>query len=99
MTDVARHQNGSHPSPTASTPVIAIDKDIPLPGKGGGSVAYLPFDRMEVGDSFAVPYETPQNANALRGAAVSLGKRKKKKFAGRVRVELDLKVIRFWRTA
>jgi len=73
---------------------IKFDKNIPLPS----AKAKYPLGEMEVGDSFAVPYD---NAPQLRSAATSAPKMNPScqgmKFSTRTLKEKGEKVLRVWR--
>lgn len=86
---------------TASTPAIKIDDDVPMPmprGGGGKGVAST-LRALAVGQSFVAPPHlrgiTRTQQNTQRVAATIKGK----KFATRVVVENEQRVVRVWRTA
>lgn len=56
---------------------IKIEKGIPYKNNSGG----LPFDKMEVGDSFLIPNEIPYKTVRVRAIQFSKLKKKHYKFS------------------
>lgn len=70
-----------------------IDDNVSLPPRHNSCSKY-PFDKMEIGQSFALPAATGLR---VREAAVVYGKRHGMKFASRTLTEGGEKVLRIWR--
>lgn len=68
---------------------IKIDDDIPSPGKK----AVYPTNQLEVGQSFAIPFDF-KKMNAITS---NYGRYRPKKFIRRTRIEDGVKVYRVWR--
>lgn len=102
MSDMRLSEDASHPAIAASTPCVKIDKGVPIPpidrSRAGSRKkdAWLPFRRMQIGDSFIHP-----SANAARaGAAVSeASRRMPATFLMRTVEENGERIIRVWRVA
>jgi hypothetical protein len=71
-----------------------IDDNVSLPPQRTGGCSKYPFDKMEIGQSFALPVSTGLRA---REAAVVYGKRHGMKFTSRTLTEGGEKVVRIWR--
>jgi len=72
---------------------VKITDDVPMPGSGG-TYDNLPWDQLEVGQSFAIPGEkTSVLSNARKAAEMKL----QRKFTTAKRVENNESVIRVWR--
>ena len=56
-----------------------INKNIPMP-KPSQLSALLPWDEMDVGDSFFVPVEDVQSNNSIRQTVYASNRRRKPKF-------------------
>lgn len=69
-----------------------IDKDVPRPACGSG-VRHFPFNEMEVGDSFAIPFAEAQR---VRTAATNYGIKHGIKFSV---LKVDSETSRCWRVA
>ncbi len=74
---------------------VKIDKGVPLPDNTRWGHRW-PFHEMEVGDSFAVPLDTPE-AKRVRSAACHCGKRHNQRFT--IRTLRSEGVVRVWRAA
>lgn len=74
---------------------IKVEKGIPLPTKPHFAATYYPFDKMKVGDSFAVPKEHASTVRQ-RMAAINqtTGERDPRVFTSRMMGEK----LRVWRT-
>lgn len=100
MSDMRLSEDASHPTIADSMPCVRIDKGIPIPpiNRLGGrrGFSYLPFGRLQIGDSFVHP-----GGNAARaGAAASdATRRTKATFTVRTVVEDSKRVVRIWRIA
>ncbi len=77
--------------------MFEIDKNVPLPARGTstGGKKY-PFERMEVGDSFFVPW-TQGSKNSVNSSAYWAKKRYG--FGFTTRTDNDYGGIRVWRVA
>ena len=78
--------------------VTEIRKDVPLPRKQSSKMLDLPFNEMEVGDSFEVHEAHTEGDGAearIRSAAYRNGSRLGKRFAVR---RLDILTLGVWRT-
>jgi hypothetical protein len=72
---------------------VQITNDIPMPGSGG-TYDNLPWDKLEVGQSFAIKGDkTSILSNARKAAEIKTGYR----FTTAKRVENNESVIRVWR--
>lgn len=84
---------------------IIIDQGVEKPVSRGGRVDkwYYVFSKMNIGDSFALPYETDEEAskvrNAIHVAYRSYVRKHEKSFKGGIRTLFIKKEIRFWRDA
>lgn len=74
--------------------MIEIEKDVPMPANAAGRKRKYPLDKLEIGDSFFVPFNV-SNPAAVKAAVSHEGKRKSKSFV--TRMEGD--GIRVWRAA
>ena len=60
-----------------------IKKNVPIPAAStGGRPSKYPFGKLEVGDSFVVPY-VDASAKQIRQAAAAFGRRNQMKFVVR----------------
>lgn len=92
----------AHPSSTASTPCIKIDKGVPIPRPVAR--AYSPegraLDALKIGESFVWPKKKYDDIETVRKRMRAAAfKRKPKKFASRLVEENDKRIIRVWRVA
>lgn len=83
---------------------IAIEKNIPLPGKRAGAGNAYPFDDMEVGDSFSVPFSGEswgkwgdKSVSRVSAACAAYSKKHNRKFVTRTFKHEG--IIRCWRIA
>lgn len=79
-----------------------IEKNIPLPALGGRQSAYVskyPFERMKVGDSFAIQEKV--DINKVRYAATAWRMRHglELRYAFRMTIRGDRSTFRCWRVA
>ena len=74
-----------------------IRRDVPLPRKQSSKMLDLPFDQMEIGDSFEIDETSqPEGAEArIRSAAYRNGPRLSKRFAVR---RINEHTLGVWRT-
>lgn len=77
--------------------MIAVEKNVPVPTRGGSAQTIYPFTTMEVGDSFVRPAD---RAAAVRMAAFKYARANKGwAYASTVREENQTMVVRLWRTS
>ena len=99
-----------HPFPQASqgspmthpSPPITIDKGVPLTERRqlGGRPSKYPLTAMEIGDSFAVPYEgRSARATVARSCFSFAARNPPTKFAIRRVTENGADMLRVWRIA
>lgn len=85
------------------TEEIKIESGIDKPNKGGHRTAkwYLIFDKLNIGDSFAIPYLTIEEAYRIQIALVNAKRNyilnHNKYFKGSTRIIFNKKEVRFWR--
>jgi hypothetical protein len=72
-------------------PVYIVDKDVPIPPK---RVEWYPWERLQVGDSFAVPTPTEKEDRSVRSCASVASRRLGWKFTVR---RTAPKQVRVWR--
>lgn len=83
---------------------IAIDKEVKKPlHRAGGRIDkwFLLFAKLEINDSFAIPYENELDQVKIRNAIQASSRNYKLKhdenFKGTVRIIFNKKEVRFWR--
>ena len=78
-----------------------IEQGVPVPADRSIRNSKYPFEKMEVGDSFAVPVPDTERAGdyaaGIRTVAYAWGKKRSGKF--KVRIEGNHTSIRVWRVA
>jgi hypothetical protein len=78
---------------------ITIDKDVPMRRDKKRSGSKYPFEKMDIGDSFAIPIESsdPTDVQRRLSSAARRMKSQGKNFSTRTLTEGGVRVVRIWR--
>ncbi len=74
---------------------IKIEKNIPLPGKVSSKESKYPFSKMEINDSFAIPYSKGGYASLYQ--AVRKFSKENTAYQFTIRKNIEENWIRIWR--
>src|SRR5271170_2789733 len=73
--------------------LLPIERDVPVPPRGGGGYSLYEFDDFTPGDSRFYPTSTAAESKNIQAAALNFGWRRKQKFLTRIAAD----GIRVWR--